>query len=142
MGRGWIAAVWCVRLAMVEFASSVVLTPAGVMKLVNIADLKSAASRLVGSSPIPGTRKYSTRFQKIPWTLDAAMLRGFLFRHISQGRTCGIQLVASITKADRCRCRCNVSGRRFNACACYLIYAQWQPRSSVRHGRRKRVPPS
>lgn len=77
MGRGWIAAVWCVRLAMVEFASSVVLTPAGVMKLVNIADLKSAASRLVGSSPIPGTRKYSTRFQKIPWTLDAAMLRGF-----------------------------------------------------------------
>lgn len=43
MDCGWIVAVWWGRRAMVEFASSVVLTPAGVMKLVNIADLKSAA---------------------------------------------------------------------------------------------------
>ena len=67
MGRGWIAPVWCARRAMVEFASSVVLTPAGVMKLVNIADLKSAASRLVGSSPIPGTRLSIRDCQILPF---------------------------------------------------------------------------
>ena len=66
MGRGWIAPVWCARRAMVEFASSVVLTPAGVMKLVNIEDLKSAASRRAGSSPVPGTKLYSVRFPEIP----------------------------------------------------------------------------
>ena len=35
---------------------------AGVMKLVNIADLKSAAARLTGSSPVPGTTAKSNTY--------------------------------------------------------------------------------
>lgn len=42
---------------------------AGVMKLVNIADLKSAAFGLAGSSPVPGTNKASSLLKLLTQTL-------------------------------------------------------------------------